>query len=291
MELNKFIDKFKKQSENFGFCFESQSKKIKNAVWRQNIHPEKEEEFKKGAYFGIINANEEPTGAYSDFSLVIFPNIECSYFVIALAVGSLGFNNDYTIATSPWMRRLFSRLRDNKYREKQFFKVDFSDIESLSAIRNHLEEIEDLQEVIKKYSKFLSACQIVDIKNHSEQKALKIVRQWLAIYAKFREVGGNNAQRNNIKKNLPKIKELDDYSEKLSMSIYTENDLLFFKVLLELEKLGQLTKLLNSILMILLEKHSLNNFMQKLHIQILFMELNQKQKKKNYCTKNIMESL
>lgn len=214
MELDKFIDEFKKQSENFGFCFESQSKKIKNAVWRQNIHPEKEEEFKKGAYFGIINANEEPTGAYSDFSLVIFPNIECSYFVIALAVGSLGFNKDYTIATSPWMRRLFSRLRDNKYREKQFFKVDFSDIESLSAIRNHLEEIEDLQEVIKKYSKFLSACQIVDIKNYSEQKALEIVWQWLAIYAKFREVGGNNAQRDNIKNNLPEIKELDDYSEK-----------------------------------------------------------------------------
>ena len=36
MELDKFIDEFKKQSENFGFCFESQSKKIKNvSFWER----------------------------------------------------------------------------------------------------------------------------------------------------------------------------------------------------------------------------------------------------------------
>ena len=62
------------------------------------------------------------------------------------------------------------------------------------------------------------------MKNHSEQKVLEIVWQWLAIYAKFREVGGNKAQRDNIKINLPEIKELDDYSEKaIYEHLYREN--------------------------------------------------------------------
>ena len=126
MNLQHFIEAVKRESEVMGFCFESQQRRVKNAVWRKNIHPEKEEDFRKGAYFGLINANEEPTGEYHDFSLVIFPNTECTHFVIALGVGSLGFNKDYTVATLPWLRRLFSRLRNNNDAERQFFKVDFS---------------------------------------------------------------------------------------------------------------------------------------------------------------------
>lgn len=213
MDLNCFVEKVKEQSENFGFCFESQLRKVKNAVWRNNLHPEKEDDFRKGAYFGLVNANEELTGAYSDFSLVIFPNAECSHFVIALGVGSLGFNKDYTVATLPWLRRLFLKLRDSKYSGKQFYKVDFSDIESPSAIMNHLDGIEDLREVISKYSAVLSACQIVDVENTSEEEALGIVWQWLATYATFRKIGSNKAQRTEIQEYLPKSKDLDDYSE------------------------------------------------------------------------------
>ena len=213
MELNDFIEKVKSQSENFGFCFESQPRKTKNAVWRKNIHPEREEEFRKGAYFGLVNADEESTGAYNDFSLVIFPNIECSHFVIALGVGSLGFNKDYTVATLPWLRRLFSRLKNNKYAGKQFFKIDFSDIESPSAILNHMEGIEDLRDVISKYSMVLSACQIVESTTCSVEEVYGIVWQWLATYAAFREVGNNKAQRDEIRKYLPLAKNLDDCSE------------------------------------------------------------------------------
>lgn len=213
MELNDFIEKVKNQSEQFGFCFESQPRKEKNAVWRRNIHPEKEEDFRKGAYFGLVNANEEMTGAYSDFSLVIFPNAECSHFVIALGVGSLGFNKDYTVATLPWLRRSFSRLRNNKYSGKQFFKVDFSDIESSSAILNHMEGVEDLREVISKYASVLAACQIIEVANYSEEEVYNIVWQWLSTYAAFREVGNNKAQREKIQKCLPDAKDLDDYSD------------------------------------------------------------------------------
>lgn len=213
MELNRFIENVKSQSERFGFCFESQPRKPKNAVWRKNIHPEKEEDFRKGAYFGLVNADEEPTGAYSDFSLVIFPNAKCSHFVIALVVGSLGFNKDFTVATLPWLRRSFSRLRDDEYAGKQFFKVDFSDIESPSAILNHMEGVEDLREVINKYSTVLSACQIVEVANCSEEGAYDIVWKWLATYAAFRGVGNNKAQKDEIRKHLPSAKDLDDYSE------------------------------------------------------------------------------
>lgn len=78
---------------------------------------------------------------------------------------------------------------------------------------NHLEGVEDLRDVMNKYSTVLSACQIVDIESTSEKEALGIVWQWLATYATFREVGSNKAQRDEIKKNIPKVKDLDDYSE------------------------------------------------------------------------------
>ncbi len=213
MDLMEFVKQVKDMSIKLGFCYESQPGKIKNAIWRKNLHPDNEDDFRKGAYFGLVNANEEPTGAYSDFSLVIFPNAKCTHFVIALGVGSLGFNKDYTVATLPWLRRLFSRLRDSNYAGKQFFKVDFSDIESTSSIVNHLEGIEDLREVIGKYSTVLSACQIVDVAETSEEKAFDIVWQWLATYATFRNIGSNRAQRKEIQKYLPKTKDLDDYSE------------------------------------------------------------------------------
>jgi hypothetical protein len=213
MELENFIENVKQKSEDMGFCFDSQPRKVKNAVWRKNIHPEKEEDFRKGAYFGLVNANEEPIGAYSDFSLVIFPNAECTHFVIALGVGSLGFNKDYSVATLPWLRRLFSRLRDGKYAGKQFFKVDFSDIETSSAVTNHLDGVDDLREVIGKYQTVLPACQIVEIQNGEEEEALEIVWQWLATYATFRKVGNNKKQRDEINKYLPAIKDLDDYTE------------------------------------------------------------------------------
>ena len=213
MKLNDFIENVKNKSESFGFCFESQPRKPKNAVWRKNIHPEKEADFRKGAYFGLVNADEEPTGAYSDFSLVIFPNAECSHFVIALGVGSLGFNKDFNVATLPWLRRSFSRLRDDKYAGNQFFKVDFSDIESPSAILNHMDGVEDLREVMSKYSTVLPACQIVEVEKYSEDEVYDIVWQWLATYAAFREVGNNKAQKAEIRKNLPNQKDLDDYSE------------------------------------------------------------------------------
>lgn len=214
MKLKDLIKEVKTQSEEFGFRFEDQPRKPKNAVWRQNTQHENDENFKKAAYFGIINAEEERTGPYSDFSLVIFPNAECSHFVIALGVGTRGLERDYVDASLPQLRREFLRLRDDKYAGKQFFKVNFSDVETRSALSDHLDGFEDLEQVVRTYSNCLSACQIVDVTEYSrEDEVYAIVRKWLATYANFRKVASNKNQRGSIHKSLPDAKDLDDYSE------------------------------------------------------------------------------
>ncbi len=228
MELEKLIEYFEKQSKEFGFNFKTEARKQQNAVWRKNI-PESDLDFKKGAYFGIIRENEEPTGAYSDFSLVIFPNRmddgACTHFIIALAVGSLGFNKDYTVSTLPWLRRLFSRLRDKKYSGEQFFKADFSDIENRSVVAKYISdsnEVNDLTGVIKKYGNFISACQIVKINKNEDQKSsnfsendvYEIVNSWLATYALFREVSSNKKQRTKLNNSLPSRDNTEYYTSK-----------------------------------------------------------------------------
>ena len=75
-----------------------------------------------------------------------------------------------------------------------------------------MDGVEDLREVISKYSTVLPVCQIVEVEKYSEEEVYDIVWQWLATYAAFREVG-NNTQRGEIRKHLPPAKDLDDYSE------------------------------------------------------------------------------
>lgn len=213
MDVKEFAKKVQAKAEDFGFLFEDGTRKTQNAVWRENIRQDDIKDFKRNAFFGLINADEEPSGIYSDFSLVIFPNWECTHFVISLTVGSNGFNRDYAVASGPWMRRLFGNLRDPAYADHQFFKVNFSDIETPSAIKNHLTgNFEDLKDVIHKYQKFLTACQLVEIGPDAEEAALNIVWEWLATYAVFRDVGTNQTFRNAIDAYLPATQALDDYS-------------------------------------------------------------------------------
>ena len=79
-----------------------------------------------GAYFGFIHPEEENSGPFHDFSITIFPNNEEKPWLVCLGIGSSGFKNDYELTTFPGVRRLFSKLVD----EKGFCKTDFSDIES-----------------------------------------------------------------------------------------------------------------------------------------------------------------
>lgn len=67
-----------------------------------------------GAYFGFIHPDEDASGPFHDFSLTIFPNDSDKAWLACLEIGSSGFKNDYELATYPGLRRLFSKIIDDK---------------------------------------------------------------------------------------------------------------------------------------------------------------------------------
>lgn len=140
---------------------------------------------KGGAYFGIISPEEEHSGPYHDFSVVIFPGKEFDDpWILALGVGSQGFKNDYDLASFPGLRRLFSKIIDSN----GYVKSDFSDIENgLPKEFFGREDITHLRKAIdnsKGYGKVLSAVQI--LRNPESDEAKNYISAFIAIYAKIR---------------------------------------------------------------------------------------------------------
>ena len=196
-----------------------------NTVVRNNATGKKDnrDEFLKGAYFGFIRDEEEPSGGYHDFSLVIFPQIDDKACVIALGVGSLGFANDYDKASLPGVRRLFSKLR--REGSKSFFKNDFSDIESPSmGLINEIKiNYKSLLKVIETYKNVLPAAEIIDFSDpNKEEDSLKSIKQWIATYAKFRGWASNAGHRNCIIDNSPKNKKVILDVDKIEKSLLSE---------------------------------------------------------------------
>lgn len=170
-----------------------------NATGKQN----NQEDFLKGAYFGFIRDEEEYSGGYHDYSLVFFPQIDNKACVVAFGVGSLGFANDYDIATLPWVRRQFSKLRQDGC--KAYFKNDFSDIEnsSLDLMTEIKENYPQLKKVIDIYKKVLPASQILDFSDNTKDEAnLLTIKRWIATYALVRN-WANKTQMKTVKKYLP----------------------------------------------------------------------------------------
>lgn len=164
-----------------------------------------------GAYFGFIHPDEDASGPFHDFSFTIFPSADDKPWLICLGIGSLGFRHDYELATYPGLKRLFSKLVN----EKGNCKSDFSDIETNlpKAIINHA-DLAHIKNTIKKYSKVLPACQIVDDPESSEGK--QVLEAFLAGYAKVRDWPSNNAHRNAVSAALePYLKSdtIDDVNE------------------------------------------------------------------------------
>ena len=176
-----------------------------NATGKQNNR----EDFLKGAYFGFIRDEEEFSGGYHDYSLVFFPQIDNKACVVAFGVGSLGFANDYDIASLPWVRRLFSRLR--KEGRKTYFKNDFSDIESssLDLMADIKNNYPDLKKVIDTYKKVLPAAEILDFSDENkDEENLYTMKQWVATYALMRN-WPNKTQLKKVKEFLPKTQRKD----------------------------------------------------------------------------------
>ena len=156
-----------------------------------------------GAFFGLISPEEEASGPYHDFSLVVFPAEDGKAWSIAMGVGSQGFKNDYELATYPGVRRLFSKLVN----EEGFCKSDFTDIETSlpKRIANH-EKLQHIKNTIKKYTNLKLVCQILSNPTSADDK--KIISAFVAAYAKLRNWPSNSVQRKAVSDALsPFIKE------------------------------------------------------------------------------------
>lgn len=194
MEKQNLFDDVFKMAESFGL------KKDKNAVVRDKYTHTGEDD---KAYFGFISEKEASSGKYSDLSLVIFPDSNATKCVVALGVGSLGFNQEYQMALRPGLRRKFLKLNQGK----SYFKTNFADTEEetgglFTEVRDNYPE---LKEVIGQYRNDLPAARIVDDLN--SEKGRNVIYQWLAVYAKMRGWASNKKQReaiNDVLKTIPK---------------------------------------------------------------------------------------
>lgn len=146
-----------------------------------------------GAYFGFIHPDEETSGPFHDFSLTIFPNDQGKAWLVCLGIGSNGFKNDYELATYPGLRRLFSKLVN----ERGFCKSDFSDIETnLPKTIVGSSDLQHIKNTIKMYSKVLPVCQIVDDPESAVGK--KIISAFVAGYAELRDWPSTKVHRKAV---------------------------------------------------------------------------------------------
>lgn len=208
MNLKTFYEEVISYAKECGMT-EKKSNSKGNTVVRDNAthYTNNQQLIDNKAYFGFIREEEELSGPYHDFSLVILPQIDdqlqISSCVIAFGVGSAGFVNDNDIASLPWTRRLFTRLR--KVGAKSYYKNDFSDLDTPSA--DLIDEIKNnypnLKKVIAEYKNVLPASQIIEFDDLHFEERFEIIKQWIAIYATIRGWAGNNSQRNAINNSLP----------------------------------------------------------------------------------------
>lgn len=204
MTAEKLFEIVRDKAEAFGMLPQNEGQQIKsstgNTIIRKNLQPEA---FTGGtAYFGFLNPEEETSGAYSDFSFVVFPDSvdNVTTCVVCLAVGSSGFRNDYQLAALSGLRRMFLKLKG----QNTFFKASFDDIENTST--DLLKEIRashtQLASVIEKYKTVLPASCIVNL---LEENGKDIIYAWLATYAKIRSWGTNEKLRKEIEDSLLSI--------------------------------------------------------------------------------------
>ena len=162
-----------------------------------------------GAYFGFIHPDEDISGPFHDFSLTIFPTDQDNKaWLVCLGVGSLGFKNDYELATFPGLRRLFSKLVD----DGGFCKSDFSDLEnSLPKGFSAHPELQHIKKSIQKYTKVLPACQIV--KDPTSDAGKQVISAFIAGYAKLRDWPSNKDHRKAVSDALSVLRTAEPISE------------------------------------------------------------------------------
>lgn len=201
-KIQKTIQYIQELAERYGA--KNKDELNKDYVWRNNTGTAALNE--GGAFFGFISPEEDVSGPYHDFSLVVFPDKENKPWLVCLGVGSLGFKNDYELAGYPGVRRLFSSIIDTN----GSCKTSFLDLET-NVPKALQEKIPHLKNTIKTYSKVLPVCEIVSDPTITEGQ--KTIAGFVAAYARLRKWSSNAEQKKAIDEDLSKIirmKKIDD---------------------------------------------------------------------------------
>jgi len=185
--VQRIYDEFMGWAKEFGAEFQGE-----NCFQRRNI--EQAAFVNGGAFFGLVQAEEGASGPYHDFSVIVFPDNKGLSWLVSLCVGTLGFKNDFELATLPGIRRRYKRIIS----ECGFLKTNFQDIET-SLPSDFIDKVPHLAKTFKAYSKFIPACEIVD---PSTEEGLRKIKGFLALYAEIRQWGSNKAKRDAIRKAL-----------------------------------------------------------------------------------------
>lgn len=182
------------KATQFGFVQKKDEASKGNAVFRYNP-----EDAKGANYFGFIRPEEPYSGAYSDFSLVVFARDDTPFFFVSLGVGSQGFSNDFELASLPGVRRMFLKLLDNH--GDSFCKPVFTDTENPSRdFADYVSlKMPEFAPVVEKYGQCLPAIRCL---NSDKPADLRVLDAWIATYADLRLWATNNGQRSKIDKAL-----------------------------------------------------------------------------------------
>jgi 5-methylcytosine-specific restriction protein B len=190
MTANNLFEEVKKWAESFGAKLNNGDKS--NAILRKNIDFSGD---RNAQFFGFIRPEEPSSYGYADLSYVIFPQESSGKCILAIGVGSEGWNNDQDLASLPGIRRRFLRVLNNK---KGGYKTNFLDIEN-PVVSDFIALVNDeapaLNEALDKYKNLLQVYQIIDPDSNDEMQSLK---SWLAIYAQIRGWGSSNQHRSAI---------------------------------------------------------------------------------------------
>lgn len=187
--IKEVITLIKEWATEFGATNENEFSK--SYGFRENIKSDALKD--NGAFFGLIHPEEEQSGAYYDYSFVIFPTEEEKPWVVSFCVGSSNFQRDLELASRPGLRRLFSKLTD----ENGYCSPDFTNTtSSLPGSFSRISKIQHLSRTIKKYSTVINSCQIIE--NPLEEEGQKYIKGFLAAYAKVREWPTNPQHRKAV---------------------------------------------------------------------------------------------
>ncbi len=178
-----------------------------NSVVKTN---KEEKEYNQKSFIAILldDENEKDNNRYTDFSLVIFPQIENDEIkkcLIGLVVGTNGFSKDSQIASLPYPKRYFMKMK--KYGAKLYFKHNFENIEytipELLGIQSNYQQIE-------KYGNYIQIAEVEDnfdtsnlitIGNNDNNITLpKSIFRWILFYAGFRNWKKEKDLKNLLKK-------------------------------------------------------------------------------------------